>query len=956
MCNEYEQWNVTFPNEFRKREQVTGIDRHMNEEEFERLKRRTQKLEEEVSTLRAANDALRRDWHRAVVESAVDFAIIVLDSHGMVRDWNHGAERILDWTAGEMIGRLADVFFTPEDKLGQRLQTEMHLASTEGRAENERWHLKKDGSRFWASGQMMPLINSDGLHDGYVKILRDRTQEHLAGQELQAAVSAQQRYRDVLASTEVGFCILELIFDDEGTAIDYRFIEANSAFEQQTGLKEAAGRTANELIPELELYWVRTYAEVAVSRQPVRFEHHSEAMDRWFDVYAFAVDEPKHHRVALLFNDLTARRETEEALRQSEARFRTALEIETVGALYFDMDGKITDANAGFLRMSGYTREDLEHETLTWQDLTPPEWLEDSVKAFDDLRAKGQTVPYEKEYLRKDGSRWWGLFAAKLLPGNVGFEFVLDITDHKKAQEALQELNASLERRVEERTADRDRMWRLSTDIMLVADFEAKILAVNPAWTSQLGWSQEELLKSDFLALVHPDDLEPTLAEVHKLSEGRTTLRFENRYRQSDGGYRWVSWTAVPDEQFIHAVGRDVQAEKDAEEALRTTEDALRQSQKMEAVGQLTGGIAHDFNNLLSGISGSLELINIRLPQRRFEDVERYAAAALGATKRAAALTHRLLAFSRRQTLDPKPTDVNHLIDGLEDLVRRTVGPQVGIEVMAAADLWPILVDPNQLENAILNLCINARDAMPEGGRITIGTSNRSFDKRGARQRGMDPGDYVCISVSDTGTGMAEDVLSKVFEPFFTTKPMGMGTGLGLSMIYGFIRQSGGQVRMDSIPGSGTTAELLLPRHLGEQEDTTTNAKPADAPRAGAGETVLVVDDEPMVRMLVVEVLEDLGYAALEAEDGASGLEILQSDKRIDLLVSDVGLPGGINGRQMADAARQTRKDLKVLFITGYAEKAAVGNGDLEAGMHVMTKPFAIDALATRIKQLIAGG
>ncbi len=387
---------------------------------------------------------------------------------------------------------------------------------------------------------------------------------------------------------------------------------------------------------------------------------------------------------------------------------------------------------------------------------------------------------------------------------------------------------------------------------------------------------------------------------------------------------------------------------------LESAHGALRQAQKMEAVGQLTGGLAHDFNNLLAGISGSLELLQARISQGRINDLERYITAAQGASKRAAALTHRLLAFSRRQTLDPKPTDVNRLIAGMEDLVRRTVGPEITVEVVGTGGLWTTLVDPNQLENALLNLCVNARDAMPGGGRLIIETGNRWLDERGARERDLSPGQYLSLCVSDNGAGMTPDIVARAFDPFFTTKPIGMGTGLGLSMVYGFVRQSGGQARIYSEMGQGAMVCLYLPRHHGQVENAELPAELAGAPRAQQGETVLVVDDEPTVRMLVTEVLEDLGYTAIEAADGTAGLQVLQSDVRIDLLVTDVGLPG-MNGRQLADAARVGRPDLKVLFITGYAENAVLSHGHLDAGMHVLTKPFAMEALAGRIKELIAG-
>ncbi len=321
--------------------------------------------------------------------------------------------------------------------------------------------------------------------------------------------------------------------------------------------------------------------------------------------------------------------------------------------------------------------------------------------------------------------------------------------------------------------------------------------------------------------------------------------------------------------------------------------------------------------------------------------------AASGAAKRAAALTHRLLAFSRRQTLDPKPTNVNRLIAGMEDMIRRSVGPTVELEVVGAAGLWPALVDPPQLENALLNLAINARDAMPDGGRITIETANKWMDRDAARSHDMPEGQYLSLCVTDTGTGMTPEIIDKVFEPFFTTKPIGEGTGLGLSMIYGFAKQSGGQVRIYSEVGEGTTVCVYLPRHhmQGEVDDAAVEVRALS--RSDQGETVLVVDDEPTVRMLVTDVLGELGYTAIEAADSVAGLKILQSDVRIDLLVSDVGLPGGMNGRQMADAARAHRPDLKVLFITGYAENAAVGDGRLAPGMAVMTKPFPIEALGS---------
>ncbi len=473
------------------------------------------------------------------------------------------------------------------------------------------------------------------------------------------------------------------------------------------------------------------------------------------------------------------------------------------------------------------------------------------------------------------------------------------------------------------------------------------------------GYAETEIVGQHFSRFYTPEDREARLPW-----KALETARREGRYEaegwrvRKDGSRFWASAVldAIHDDGKLVGfakITRDLTERRETQLQLEQSREQLFQSQKMEAVGHLTGGLAHDFNNLLTGIAGSLELLKLRLAQGRIGDMQRYITAAEGAASRAAALTHRLLAFARRQTLDPKPTNPNRLIADMEELVRRTVGPEIKVETVLGIGLWPTLCDPNQLENAILNLCINARDAMPDGGQLTIETANTWLDERGARERDMQPGQYVAIAVTDTGTGMPPQVAARAFDPFFTTKPTGQGTGLGLSMIYGFSRQSGGQVRIYSEVGAGTTVRIYLPRHRGEADEEEAQAKPAEPPRAKAGETILVVDDEPTVRMLVSEVLEELGYAAIEAADGVSGLKVLQSNVRIDLLITDVGLPGGVNGRQMADAARQLRPALKVLFITGYAENAAIGNGPLEPGMHVLSKPFAMETLAARIKAII---
>ena len=528
----------------------------------------------------------------------------------------------------------------------------------------------------------------------------------------------------------------------------------------------------------------------------------------------------------------------------------------------------------------------------------------------------------------------------------------------------------------ERQNARYDAVVNSAPDAILTFDAQGVIQLANPAAAREFGYALRELVGLEMTVLL---DAPETWNELWtSILVGDVMHRpVEVTARRKDGSAsflevsaaRWQSDTRV----FVTAILRDVNERRAAEETLRhlnqtleergeertqellRAEEQLRQAQKMEAVGQLTGGIAHDFNNLLAGIVGSLDLMQTRIAQGRTENVERYAKAAMSSAQRAAALTHRLLAFARRQPLDPKPVNANQLIASMEDLLRRTIGPLHALEIVTAGGLWTTLCDPNQLESAILNLAINARDAMPDGGKLIIETANGYLDDAyAAAQPELRSGQYVAICITDTGTGMPPDVIERVFEPFFTTKPLGQGTGLGLSMVYGFAKQSEGHVRIYSEVGQGTTIRIYLPRYRGTAQEEPSEVSFAEVPRAEAGETVLVVEDEPVIRNLIIEVLQDLGYRALEASDGPAGLKILQSRQRIDLLVTDVGLPG-INGRQLADAARETRPELKVLFITGYAENATLANGFLDPGMEIFTKPFAVEALATRIRSMIQG-
>lgn len=947
-------------------------------------------------------------------------------------------------------------------------------------------------------------------------------------------------FRALSRATEAGFCVVEMTFEN-GEGVDYRFLETNAVFANQTGLTDAVGRCASELVPDLEPFWAQAYGQVAQTGRTVRFENGSEPMGRWFDVTAFALDERRPSRVGILFNDISARRRGEIELRASEERLQLALSAgQGIGTWDWDVPADRIKADSRFATLYGVDAEMAAAGAPIARFFggIHPDDLPRVQEAIARALSTGETFSQEYRLAQPDGSIVWVAAEGRCKFGEDGkplrFPGVsFDITRRKRIearQAALLEFSEStrdasspaeiaylgaqvlgraldvsrvgygiIDKTAETITIERDwnapgiktlagvlhfreygtyiddlkrgdtvavadarldprtrdtapmlegisarafinmplveqgqsvaliyanhagpRVWA-PDDILLMREIAERVrtgaerwrveaalreseeqfrvfaeAVPNQIWAARgdgcRNWFNERVRAytgrendnldglTAWLDIIHPEDRSHAEQAWSSALAAGDVYETEFRIRRHDGQYRWFLVRAepvrAPDGTLTRWVGTntdiDDQRRQSAELAhlndsleeevaartkrLMLAEEALRQSQKMEAVGQLTGGIAHDFNNLLTGIIGSLELLTTRIAQGRLGDVERYTTAAQGAARRAAALTHRLLAFSRRQTLDPKPTNVNALIGGMEELVRRTVGPAVEVEVVTAAGLWTTLVDPNQLENSLLNLCINARDAMPEGGRLTIETANRWLDSRAARDRDLEPGQYISLCVSDTGSGMAPEIVSKAFDPFFTTKPLGMGTGLGLSMVYGFTRQSGGQVRIYSEVGHGSMVCLYLPRHLGDAADLDPTPDLADAPRAKAGETVLVVDDEPTVRMIVMEVLEGLGYAAIEAVDGNSGLRILQSDARIDLLVTDVGLPGGMNGRQLADAARLSRPDLSVLFITGYAENAVIGNGPLEPGMHVLTKPFAMETLASRIKDLIGTG
>ncbi|MBW3097806.1 PAS domain-containing protein [Pseudohoeflea sp. DP4N28-3] len=753
--------------------------------------------------------------------------------------------------------------------------------------------------------------------------------------------------------------------------MDYRIVEGNPAFERQTGLVDAIGKWVSETAPELERHWFDIYGGVALTGKAVRFENEAKTFGRWYDVHAFRTGEPEEQRVAVLFTDISHRRRVELELRELNETLETRVAERTAERdrawknsrdlqVVIGPDGVFRAANEAWDSILGWRADTVIGRN--WTEFTHPDDIAACRQVLE--RASGESARIGETEETADTSS--STVDIRFRHRDGGFRLISWLAQNEGGLTygSGRDVTAERQRQAElARTEDALRLYEnivQSDEAPVVAfDRNRRVIAFNSAHAkaySQLFGRKPKV--GDHLPDHMPQGQAALLTGLMDRALAGETFTVIEEFGPAGGDKTCfeISYTPLRNQDgeivgaFHHA--RDVTARLRAETELTQAQEALRQSQKMEAVGQLTGGLAHDFNNLLAGMSGSLELMQTRLSQGRVVEIDRYLTAAQESARRAAALTHRLLAFSRRQTLDPKPTRVDQLIAGMEELIRRTMGPAIAVETQSQSDLWATLVDPNQLENALLNLCINARDAMPDGGKLAIRTSNEVLDERAAREIDLAAGSYIAMTVADTGSGMPLDVIERAFDPFFTTKPIGLGTGLGLSMTYGFARQSGGQVRIVSEVGHGTTISLYLPRHEGIEPVEEPDRSETERTAANVGRTVLVVDDEPLVRMLVVDVLEELDCQVLEAGDGPEAMAILRSGKQIDLLITDVGLPNGMNGRQIAEAARQMQPEVKVLFITGYAENAVLSHGHLELGMHVMTKPFQMDALAEKIRSI----
>lgn len=631
-------------------------------------------------------------------------------------------------------------------------------------------------------------------------------------------------------------------------------------------------------------------------------------------------------------------------------------------------DGTIIRVNATFLAWTGYDRTDLLGQKR-FQELLPVVGrifhdthfgplllMQGYVRelAFDIMAADGTRMPIlMNSVLKRDEAGEPMVIRTTLLDARSRRAYEEELRRAKqkaeKAETAVRQLADELEQRVEQRTEERDRVWKMSRDILAIATLDGRFLNCNPAFTTILGWTEDETASLSAADLVHPDHREPLANMLAILGRGNPVDRFDVPMRHKDTSYRWLSMAVMPHDDAIYIVGRDTTGERQQAETLRKTEDALLQAQKMEAIGKLTGGVAHDFNNILQVIAGNLELLKLefagnaqagnRLQQARF------------AVERGAKLASQLLSFASRQPLQPIPTHLGRILREIDDLLRRALGESVEIETIVSGGLWTASVDRNQLENVILNLAINARDAMRGAGRLTIEIGNASLDEHYARTHaGVTPGQYVVLSMSDTGSGISPELMEHIFEPFFTTKPEGEGTGLGLSMVYGFVKQSGGHIRVDSAPGCGATFRLYLPR-VHQMEAGIADVR--NEPVTGGRETILVVEDDPAVQATTVDMLAGLGYKVLRAMDAQSALSILQSGVSVDLLFTDVVMPGPLRSPELARQAGLIMPGIAVLFTSGYTRNIIVHDGRLDPGVELISKPYQRDDLARKIRHVL---
>ncbi|WP_205479510.1 PAS domain S-box protein [Sphingomonas arenae] len=1007
--------------------------------------------------------------YRALLDSMSE-GVSLSDEDGIIRYTNPAEDRLFGYDGGELLGQHVSVQNAyPDAENQQRVAEVIEELKAQGFWEGEWFNRRRDGSTFVSSSRIT-AVEVEGRRY-WLCVQRDVTAARAAEREREAAHDELRRSEELQRSITNALPAIVWLATPAG---ELHFF--NDRWYELTGQSPAEALPtgwADTLHPEDAPVTARLWAEALREGQSYENECRYRTRDgsyRWHVARAVPIRDPDG-QITTWFGtstDIHARKEAELALAESEARLRGVFNSRLTGLTIFDANsGETLAINDTFLEMTGHSRADFDEGRWDWRDFTLPEQLHLDEKAIAQARERGCWDTYEKEYRRRDGSRFPVRLASAPLPGEPGrvVVSVQDISDARAAEAELREseqrlrlaqlaagigvwdwnlqsnaitwspemyalldidaatdperlfdswskavhpddreeamatalrgaetgepfsmdfrvvrrngevcwlrsqatavhdtagrpirltginVNVTAQHRVEEalrgkadalalaveeRTRERNRVFELSSELFAAAGFDGYLKTINPAWEKLLGYSEQELLARPFSEFIHPDDAEAAGVVVLALKKGEALQQFEDRLVRKDGQVVWVSWTAVPEGDRFYAVGRDVTRDREREEA-------LRQSQKMEAMGQLTGGVAHDFNNLLTPIVGVLDVL-----QRQGlggEREQRLIGGAAQSAERAKTLVQRLLAFARRQPLQPVAVDVGELVAGMGDLIASTTGPQIRVTVDVAPDLPPAKADPNQLEMALLNLAVNARDAMPEGGSLRISAESATVGRQ--HRSGLRPGRYLQLSVADTGIGMDEATLARAVEPFFSTKGVGKGTGLGLSMVHGLASQLGGAVTIRSTQGVGTNVELWLP----EGQPTRSAEAPAKETSAAPGRgKVLLVDDEDLVRLSTADMLIELGYDVVEAASAEEALRLLDRGLYPEFVVTD-HLMAGMSGTDLARKLQGERPGMKVLVVSGYAETAGIA-----ADLPRLTKPFRSADLARSLAALSGPG